>query len=210
MDMGFGGEDMERMMFFEQARQQAEADYKKNNKDVLALTRWGGALLELASFHQGSQAETMINDAEDKFKEALSIEPDRPDTLWCLGNAYVSKGFLSTLEADANELFDQAKDVFEKARDKEPDNQAYNKAVEMTGRAPQIWHEIQAQLSQMERQGGQSRIGGKKGDKKAKKSMLSDWYWDAMGWVCLVGIIVGIGYLGRNYQPPQMSMPPMQ
>eukprot|EP01024_Parvocaulis_polyphysoides_P037669 TRINITY_DN3361_c1_g1_i1.p2 TRINITY_DN3361_c1_g1~~TRINITY_DN3361_c1_g1_i1.p2 ORF type:complete len:210 (-),score=45.04 TRINITY_DN3361_c1_g1_i1:234-863(-) len=209
MEMGFGGEDMERMMFFEQARQQAEADYNKNNKDVLALTRWGGALLELASFHQGAQAESMINDSEEKFKQALAIEPDRPDTLWCLGNAYVSKGFLSTSETDALGLFDKAKEVFEKAKDKEPDNQAYSKAVEMTGRAPQIWHEIQSQLQQMDSRGG--RASAKKPEKKGKKSAISDWYWDAMGWVCLVGIVVGLGYLGRNYQPPMPpQMPPMK
>eukprot|EP01025_Chloroclados_australasicus_P020495 TRINITY_DN2159_c0_g1_i1.p2 TRINITY_DN2159_c0_g1~~TRINITY_DN2159_c0_g1_i1.p2 ORF type:complete len:213 (+),score=49.57 TRINITY_DN2159_c0_g1_i1:215-853(+) len=208
MDFGLGADDMERMKFFEMARQQAEDDYNKNNKDVQALTRWGGALLELASFRQGSQAEDMIDEAEQKLKMALEIDPQRADTLWCLGNSYVSKGFVNSDESEAIELFDKAKDVFQKAKDIEPENEAYNKAVEMTARAPEIWHEVQAHMKQMESGSRGGGKGGKKGgDKKSKQSGLSDWYWDAMGWVCLVSIIVGLGYLGRNYQPPQL-MPP--
>ena len=86
------------MIFFEQARAQAEAAYGANNQDAAvrsgssfcmqhalqplehigslhlrhskvgwvymlqALTRWGGALLELAHFKQGGEASEMINE----------------------------------------------------------------------------------------------------------------------------------------------------
>ena len=56
-----------------------------------AIIRWGGALLELAHFQQGSQANEMIDEAASKFKEALRINPRKHDALWCLGNAYTSQ-----------------------------------------------------------------------------------------------------------------------
>lgn len=53
-------EEMEKLLFFETAREAAEADFKKNPKDAQALTRWGGALLELAHFRQGTDAVELI------------------------------------------------------------------------------------------------------------------------------------------------------
>lgn len=53
-------EELERMIFFEQAKEQAELDVKRNPNDASALTRWGGALLELAHFRQGHEAFDMI------------------------------------------------------------------------------------------------------------------------------------------------------
>ena len=58
------------------------------------LTRWGGALLELAHFKQGKEAVEMIELAIAKFQAALDIEPKKHDALWCLGNALTSQGFL--------------------------------------------------------------------------------------------------------------------
>ena len=107
---------------------------------VQAIIRWGGALLELAHFQQGSQANEMIDEAATKFKEALKINPRKHDALWCLGNAYTSQararlrrrlrarlraawltrggglqGFLSNEESRARSLFDKARDCFQRA-----------------------------------------------------------------------------------------------
>merc|ERR1719316_2504281 len=116
-------EDMERLMFFEQARGEAEADWKKNKKDARALTRWGGALLELAHFQQGPQAH------------------------WCLGNALTSKGFLHPDIEVAQGYFDQAKEAFQTAVDLDGENPVYNKALQLTEKAPTLHAELQRQLA---------------------------------------------------------------
>lgn len=53
-------DDHEREMFFEHARAEAEQTCEKDPSDASALTRWGGALLELAHFRQGHEAFDMI------------------------------------------------------------------------------------------------------------------------------------------------------
>lgn len=102
-------EDAQRKQFFETARRAAEEDYARNNKDAQALTRWGGALLELANFMPGEEASDMVEDAVSKFQKALTIEPAKHDALWCLGNAFTSQGFLSPQKAGAMQLFEDAK-----------------------------------------------------------------------------------------------------
>jgi len=101
--------EMERKRFFEGALRDAEADFKRNSKDAGALTRWGGALLELANFQPGEDAAAMVDEAVRKFQAALKIQPKKHDTLWCLGNAYTSQGFLSQSRMLANGLFKKAK-----------------------------------------------------------------------------------------------------
>lgn len=101
--------DLERKRFFQSALKDAEADFRKNDKDAVALTRWGGALLELANFQPGEEAAAMVDDAVTKFQMALSIEPKKHDTLWCLGNAYTSQGFLSANRSSALTLFRKGK-----------------------------------------------------------------------------------------------------
>lgn len=53
-------EELEKLVFFESAREQAEADHKANPKDAHALSRWGAALLELAHFRQGTDSIELI------------------------------------------------------------------------------------------------------------------------------------------------------
>ena len=101
--------EAERKEFFERARRQAEEDFKRNNRDAAALTRWGGALLELANFMPGEQASGHVNEAVTKFHQALEINPSKDDTLWCLGNAYTSQGFLCPSKSEALAIFDKAK-----------------------------------------------------------------------------------------------------
>jgi hypothetical protein len=53
-------EELERLMFFEQTREKAAADYARSPNDPDNLTRWGGALLELAHFRQGQDSIDMV------------------------------------------------------------------------------------------------------------------------------------------------------
>eukprot|EP00873_Tetraselmis_striata_P006751 jgi/Tetstr1/427015/TSEL_017220.t1 len=143
---GMQREDLERMLFFEEAKKQAEADVKKDPANGQALTRWGGSLLELAHFRQGAEAYEMIEQAVEKFQAALKLNPKKHDALWCLGNAFTSQGFLNTDSARAQSFFDQAADCFRKALAEEPTNDVYKKALDMTSKAPQLHAELQKQL----------------------------------------------------------------
>lgn len=105
--------DSERKDFFERARKQAEEDYNRNSKDAGALTRWGGALLELANFMPGEEASGHVDEAVKKFHMALEIDSTKDDTLWCLGNAYTSQGFLCPSKTEALAIFDKAKVYFQ-------------------------------------------------------------------------------------------------
>ena len=58
-------DELERVIFFERARDEAEQTCETNPRDASALTRWGGALLELAHFRQGHDAYDMIDLARD-------------------------------------------------------------------------------------------------------------------------------------------------
>jgi len=53
-------DELERIIFFERAKDEAEQAVKRDPHDSSALTRWGGALLELAHFRQGHDAYDMI------------------------------------------------------------------------------------------------------------------------------------------------------
>ncbi|BDA41634.1 probable mitochondrial import receptor subunit TOM20 [Coccomyxa sp. Obi] len=190
-----GRDELERLMFFEQAREQEEQKYKQNNQDVVALTRWGGALLELAHFRQGVEAYGMIQEAAEKFKMALAIEPGKHDALWCLGNAYTSQGFLTTETSQALEFFEQATECFKKALQEEPTNDVYKKALEMTHQAPQLHAELQKQIHA-------SQFGESSASATRPKS-TSDFWYDVAGWVLLGGIIVGWVALARSSTPAQ-------
>jgi len=53
-------DELERVIFFERAKEEAELAVERDPRDSSALTRWGGALLELAHFRQGHDAYDMI------------------------------------------------------------------------------------------------------------------------------------------------------
>ena len=55
-------DDMERIIFFEQAKEAAHADVEKNPRDATALTQLGGALLELSHFQNMPESYQMIQE----------------------------------------------------------------------------------------------------------------------------------------------------
>ena len=61
--------------FYESARKEAQKKCESDPQDTQALTRWGGALLELANFSPGDEASTMVDEAVDKFQTALKLDP---------------------------------------------------------------------------------------------------------------------------------------
>lgn len=167
-----------------------------------ALTKWGGALLELAHFRQGNEAYDMIEQAVGKFEEALSIDSKRHDALWCLGNAYTSQGFLSSDIDSANSYFNKAGDCFKRAVEQEPSNESYQRALEMSSKAPQLYVELQRQLQEAGASMGSPRASSKQpGNNKSTaqkgKTFMSDFMYDIAGWGILVGLIFGVAALSR-------------
>jgi tetratricopeptide (TPR) repeat protein len=169
-----------------------------------ALTKWGGALLELAHFRQGGEAYEMIEDAIEKFEKALEIDSKRHDALWCLGNAYTSQGFLSGDASSAEGFFNKAGDCFQKAVDQEPTNESYKRAMEMSSKAPQLYEELQRQLQAAGASLGSPRGGEGSGGSSGRgggmrqEPMISDFWYDVGGWVALVAIGFGIVALSRT------------
>jgi len=193
-------------MFFEQAREQAEKDFSTNSRDAQALTRWGGALLELAHFRQGEDAYRMIEQAVAKFKQALGIDPSRHDTLWCLGNAYTSQGFLTASSQRAKTFFDKASTCFQDAVDQDPSSEVYRKALDMTKKAPELHAELQRQLAAS---GETLNLGGGGGGSAAgKKGADSDFWFDVAGWGMLFVLGLGIVALSRASGPQTLPPPP--
>ncbi|DBA91060.1 TPA: hypothetical protein ACH3X2_004163 [Trebouxia sp. C0005] len=205
-----GGEDMQRLMFFEQAREQAQRAYERDGTDAAALTRWGGALLELAHFRQGDEARDMIKEAVKKLETALKLDDSRSETLWCLGNAYTSEGFLVSSSQTAKDFFRKASGCFEKASELDPDNDVYHKAVEMTKKAPELHAQLHAQMrAQQEEEtasAGAFRVPDGGGD--GRKSQSTDFWWDIAGWVTLIGLGMGVMALSKN-GPAAAPPPPM-
>lgn len=189
-ETGLPREEVERMLFFEDARARAEMEHKTNPNDAQVLTRWGGALLELAHFRQGPEAVEMIEEAVEKFEAALKINPKKHDALWCLGNALTSQGFLFPEAREAMKYFEEAKSCFRRALDEEPNNEIYRKALEMTDKAPGLHAELQRQLA--EQAAAQQAYGGGGAGYAgagAAKPEANDFWWDVAGAVTFAGIL---------------------
>ncbi|KAG0462587.1 hypothetical protein HPP92_021063 [Vanilla planifolia] len=145
--MEFGQQDFERMLFFEQARQTAEATYKKNPLDVENLTNWAGALIELSQFQSRTDSVNFVKDAISKLDEALGINPRKHDILWSLGNANTSLGFYTSNIEDAKPYFTKAIQCFKQALDEDPGNQLYLKSLDLASKAPELHVEIHKQMA---------------------------------------------------------------
>lgn len=191
------------MLFFEEARQRAEIEHQQNPRDAQVLTRWGGALLELAHFRQGPEAVDMIEDAVEKFEQALAINPKKHDALWCLGNALTSQGFLFPDAREAMRYFEEAKSCFRRALAEEPTNEIYKKALEMTDKAPGLHAELQRQLAEQAAAQGAYGGGGQGYSYGAagKGEGESDFWWDVAGW-CTFGLIAASWVVMAQMQAP--------
>ncbi|KAI8468070.1 MAG: translocase of outer mitochondrial membrane [Monoraphidium minutum] len=197
------GDDNEREQYFEAAVAQAQRDYRADNTNVQALVRWGGAMLELAHYKQGEEAVQYINEAIIHLEEALKLDPTRTEAQWCIGNAHTSLGFLQQTKGEALEHFDRAKGVFQACKDKDPSNETYCKAYEMCEKAPEYYDEIQAQIQQAQAAAGAGGrgSGGKRGSGAggARDPVgISDFWWDAAGWVALGAAITAVVLMARG------------
>jgi len=185
-------EDFEKLIFYEAAKDQALREYKKNNKDVNACLRLGGAMIELSHYKSGAEAIQSMEEGMKKIEEALAIDPKKHEALWCLGNALTSKGFLEADSKEAQKYFDQAEDYFKKAVKEDPNNEVYKKALEMNATAPS-WHaKIQTQI-QEQRQKAQE---AEKAEQSKLAAQNTDYLYDVAGWVILVGL--GFGFVLYN------------
>ena len=99
---------------------------QKEDKDPDAYHNWGAALLDLAKSKKGPQAEELLNQAIEKYKNAIKIQPDSCDTYNNWGAALAV--FAESKEGkEAEELFNQAIEKYKKAIEIKPDNfPAYN------------------------------------------------------------------------------------
>uniref|UniRef100_A0A7S0VMK6 Mitochondrial import receptor subunit TOM20 n=1 Tax=Polytomella parva TaxID=51329 RepID=A0A7S0VMK6_9CHLO len=184
------GEESEREQFFEAAKLQAISEYEKDNKNVQALIRWGGALLELAHFKQGDQSQETIEEAISKLKKALELDPESSQAQWCLGNAYTSLGFLCPDKTIALGKFKDAAECFKDCVKRDPTNETYKKAIEMCEKAPEFYDEIQAHIAS-DRAGGASARG-------AESAGGNDIWWEVGGWVLLGAVVVGALVLAKS------------
>ncbi|CAI9272833.1 unnamed protein product [Lactuca saligna] len=200
--------DFDRLLLFEHARRNAEATYAQNPLDTENLTRWGGALLELSAFQSVEESRTMIKDAISKLDEALSIDPNKHDTLWCMGNAQTSYAFLTPDKDAAKSYFDSAYTYFQKAIDEDPGNELYQKSFEVAAKAPQLHKELHKQnFSQQITASGPGCGAGSSTSSNAnarglKSQKSCDLKYDICGWVILaVSIVVWIGFAKANVPP---------
>uniref|UniRef100_A0A2P2L324 Uncharacterized protein MANES_17G103300 n=1 Tax=Rhizophora mucronata TaxID=61149 RepID=A0A2P2L324_RHIMU len=202
--------EFDRLLFFEHARKTAEAAYATNPLDAENLTRWGGALLELAQFQNVPDSKKMILDGISKLEEALPIEPNKHDTIWCLGNAHTSYAFLTPDQREAREYFEKATVYFQQAVDEDPGNELYQKSLEVTAKAPELHMEIHKHGLAQQSLGSAPASGSSTSStaKISKKKKSSDLKYDIFGWIILaVGIFTWVGF-AKSQMPSPPTPPP--
>ncbi|MBA0749039.1 hypothetical protein Gogos_003004 [Gossypium gossypioides] len=128
---------LDKLLFFEQARKISDANYTSDPNDADNLTRWAESLLELSQCQCPQDSLKMIQDAIVKLEQALSINPRKHETLWCLGNAQTSLAFLTKTEDEARPYFKQAAKYFLQAVDEDPTNEVYLKSLEISSKV--LW-----------------------------------------------------------------------
>ncbi|KAK8331521.1 hypothetical protein V6Z11_A10G080600 [Gossypium hirsutum] len=180
---------LNRLLFFDQARKISEANYTSDPNDADNLTRWAESLLELSQCQCPQDSLKMIQDAIVKLEQALSINPRKHETLWCLGNAQTSLVFLTKTEDEARPYFKQAAKYFLQAVDE----------------APKLHREILKHgLDQQIVGVGPSTATSSSSAKDAKKGKKSyNLKYDIVGWIVLaIGIVVWVGFAKSQMPPP--------
>ncbi|EOX99865.1 hypothetical protein QQP08_008568 [Theobroma cacao] len=199
--MEFSQSDFDRLLVAEHTRKTSELNYAKDPLDAENLTKWGGALLELAQFQTVSEAKKIINDAISKLDEALMISPSKHETLWCMGNAYSTSAFMTTNLDEAKVSFDKAAQFFQRAVDADPGNELYQKSLEVAAKAPELHMEFQKAAAGQQTMAGSPSASSTANAVKKKKS--SDLKYDIFGWIILaVGIVAWVGMAKSHVPPP--------
>ncbi|KAK5792789.1 mitochondrial import receptor subunit TOM20-like [Gossypium arboreum] len=196
---------LNRLLFFDQARKISEANYTSDPNDADNLTRWAESLLELSQCQCPQDSLKMIQDAIVKLEQALSINPRKHETLWCLGNAQTSLAFLTKTEDEARPYFKQAAKYFLQAVDEDPTNEVYLKSLEISSKAPKLHREILKHgLDQQIVGVGPSTATSSSSAKDAKKGKKSyNLKYDIVGWIVLaIGIVVWVGFAKSQMPPP--------
>mmetsp|Transcript_7378 Transcript_7378/g.14531 ORF Transcript_7378/g.14531 Transcript_7378/m.14531 type:complete len:192 (-) Transcript_7378:391-966(-) len=185
----FGSSDREAK--FEAVKKRAKEDFEKDPKNVEALIRWGGSLLELSHFKQGKESEVALNEAVSRFQLALELDPNHNEARWMLGNTYTSLGFVSSDREEALQKFKLSEDCFVKCLEADPDNASYHKSLSMVKKAPEYYDEVQKYLSNSAAQ--------QEEEQKVKAASGSDFWWDVAGFVLLgAGIITTLALIKRS------------
>ncbi|KAH9772611.1 mitochondrial import receptor subunit TOM20-2 [Citrus sinensis] len=156
--MEFSQSDFDRLLLSEHNRKTAEANYAKDplDADVKAIS---------------------------KFEEALVIDPAKHYTLWSLGNAHTSCGFLTADLSEAKGDFDKASECFQRAVDE----------------APELHMELHKHGINQQTLGGGSSASSAQSSKKKS----SDLKYDIFGWAILaVGIVAWVGMANSRIPPP--------
>jgi tetratricopeptide (TPR) repeat protein len=190
---GLSREDLDRLHFFQVTREEAEEVYKHSPEDADNLTRWGGALMELAQV-PGVDSTNLMDEAAAKLQMALKVNPKKHDALWCLGNVHTQQGFMVREASEANKYFDKANALFQRALDEEPNNPMYKHGLEMSTKAPGLFQELHEELRAREAEITPASSGAASGPnvsaRQKKKQADSDFKYDVIGWVVMIGIAV--------------------
>ncbi|MCL7032250.1 hypothetical protein MKW94_021170, partial [Papaver nudicaule] len=100
-------------------------NYGDYPNDAANLTRWGAVLLDLTQFQTDAESKNLILDGISKLEEALSINPEMHDVIWCLGSGHMMHGLLIPDYNVARDYFDRAAEYYQQAVEKDPGNQKY-------------------------------------------------------------------------------------
>ncbi|MCH8157067.1 MAG: SIR2 family protein [Nitrospinae bacterium] len=113
---------------YEAATRFMEKNDLKNDPQLSSDLYWayikqGNALLRTGKNQTGEEAETLFNQATDKYKAALEIKPDHPDALINWGNALLNLAETKSGK-ETEQFYNQAIDKYKAALEIKPDHRS--------------------------------------------------------------------------------------